>query len=81
MKPIQIVGAILLILGIVALAIGGSWMTGHETTTHVGPLDVESGRTERVTFPPWAGIGAIAVGGLLVLYPLLGKKERSPKAG
>ncbi len=80
MKPIQIVGAILLILGIVALAMGGSWTTGHETRTHMGPLDMETGRTERVAFPPWAGIAAIAVGGLLVLYPLLGKRDRSPKA-
>ncbi len=81
MRSIQIVGVVLVILGIVAVAFAGSWMTGEETTTHMGPLEVKTERTERVHFPRWAGFGAIALGGALILVPLLRGKGRSPKLG
>ena len=81
MTSIQIVGVILVILGIVAVAFAGSWTTGEETRTHMGPLEIRTERTDRVQFPRWAGFGAIAVGGALILIPLLRGKGRSPKAG
>ncbi len=81
MKPIQIVGVVLLILGIVAVAVSGSWTTGAETSTRVGPMHIETGNTERVVVPTWAGFAVIAIGGVLVAYPLLRKKHRSPQAG
>jgi hypothetical protein len=81
MKPIQIVGVVVLILGIFAVALAGSWRTGSETRTQLGPMHIETGSTERVLFPMWAGFAVIAIGGVLVVYPLVRKKHGPPKTG
>jgi uncharacterized membrane protein len=75
MRPIQIAGLVLVALGVAALLFAAPWTTGQESSTVVGPLEVKVRETKQVTVPSWAGIGAIVLGGVLVVVPLLRKRS------
>lgn len=63
-----IVGALLLVAGILALAYGGFNYTDEKTALKVGPLQVDVKEDKRMNVPVWAGVTLlIAGGGLLVL--------------
>ncbi len=51
---------------IVAGAYGGFSYTKDTTVVKLGPLEISAKEKERVNVPLWLGIGAIAVGGLLL---------------
>jgi uncharacterized membrane protein len=63
MKPISIVGAVLIVLGVAVLAYGFTY-TSRDTVLDIGPLHATAD-TER-TIPPIAGIAAVA-GGVALL--------------
>jgi uncharacterized membrane protein YidH (DUF202 family) len=68
MKPLMILGVILIIVGIVALAYGGFSFTTTEKVAEVGPLKLEKEETRSVPLPPVLGGLAVAAGiGLLVV--------------
>jgi len=62
----KLVGAGLLVLGILALIYGGFWYSHDETKVDLGPVKVKVEERERVNVPLWAGVVAI-VGGAVVL--------------
>ena len=66
MKPMSIVGIVLLALGIAALAFQGFTYTGRGKTVDIGPLQVTTERTRRVPLPPIFGAIAV-VGGIALL--------------
>jgi uncharacterized membrane protein YidH (DUF202 family) len=62
------IAAILLILvGTLGLAYGGFSYTQATHQTDIGPLHLSLDQKRHVNLPVWAGIGAIVVGGLLLL--------------
>ncbi len=63
----RLLGLVLVVLGVLAMAYGGFWYTKEEDTTKIGPLQVKVEKKERVNIPLWAGAAATAVGALLVL--------------
>ncbi len=63
----KIAGIILIIGGALALAYGGFSYTKETHTADVGPLHLSVDEKERVNVPIWAGVGAILVGGLLLV--------------
>jgi hypothetical protein len=63
----KIAGIILIIGGALALAYGGFSYTKETHTADVGPLHLSIDEKERVNVPIWAGVGAILVGGLLLV--------------
>jgi hypothetical protein len=66
MKGTKLLGAVLLGLGILALAYGGFSYTKKTDALNVGPIHVEVKEKERVNVPLWAGAGLAIVGGILL---------------
>jgi hypothetical protein len=66
MEGTRLLGAIFLILGIMALAYGGFTYTHKEEKARVGPLRIEVEDKDRVNIPLWVGV-ATAVGGAALL--------------
>jgi hypothetical protein len=66
MKGTKLLGAVLLGLGLLALAYGGFTYTKQREQMSVGPIHVEVTDDERVNIPLWAGIGVAIVGGVLL---------------
>lgn len=73
MRASLIIGVVLIVIGIVALAYGGFSYTTREEVVDVGPLEVT--KEERRTFPipPVAG-GALLAGGIILV--ILGARGR-----
>ena len=65
----RIVGVLLVVLGLVALAWGGFFWTDRETVIEAGPFEVTAEEREGVAVPPVIGIVAIVGGLALLLVP------------
>jgi len=68
MNPIKLVGIALLIAGTLGLAYGSFSYTKDTTAVKLGPLEVSVKEKETINVPIWAGVAAIAVGGLLLVF-------------
>lgn len=66
MKGTKLLGAVLLILGILALVYGGFTYTKSTDRASIGPLKIEVHDKERVNVPLWAGVAAAIAGGVLL---------------
>ncbi|MDB5800328.1 MAG: hypothetical protein JWL63_1267 [Rhodocyclales bacterium] len=73
MNPIKLVAIVLIVGGALGLAYGGFSYTKDTTVVKLGPIEISAKEQETVNVPMWVGIGAIAVGGLLLV---LGGKKR-----
>jgi hypothetical protein len=73
MNGIRIVGIVLIVAGALALAYGGFSYTKDTTAAKLGPIELSVKEKKTVDVPTWAGIGAIVVGGLLLV---LGGRKR-----
>ena len=67
MSPIKLVAIVLIVAGALMLGYGGFSYTKDETALKVGPLELAVKEKKTVNFPVWAGVGAIVVGGLLLV--------------
>ena len=72
MKPAGIVGIILIVIGIIALAYGGFSYTTREKVIDAGPLQVSADRQKTIPLPPI--LGGICLGGGIILV-LAGNKK------
>jgi hypothetical protein len=72
MNPIKLVAIALIALGVLGLVYGGFSYTKDTTVVKLGSIEISAKEKETVNVPMWAGIGAIVVGGLLLV--LGGKK-------
>ena len=68
MGPTKIIGILLLVAGAAALALGGFSYTKDETVLKLGSVEVSAQQKKQVNVPMWLGVGAIAVGGLLLVF-------------
>jgi uncharacterized membrane protein YidH (DUF202 family) len=66
MKPVGIVGILLIVIGIIALAYGGFTYTKREKVIDAGPLQVSADREKTFPLPPILG-GLCLVGGVVLL--------------
>ncbi len=73
MQGTKLIGAVLLALGILAVAYGGFTYTKDTDNIKLGPIEIEVKDKERVNVPLWAGILVSVVGGVL----LAGKGKQS----
>ena len=73
MTPVRIIGIVLIVVGVAALAYGGFSYTKEEHKAQIGPLNLSVQERERVNVPQWVGVGALAGGIVLVL--LGGRKK------
>ena len=67
MRGIMILGVVLIILGVVALAWQGITYTKKEKVVEIGPLKVEAEREKTIPLPPILGGVAVAAGVVLVV--------------
>jgi drug/metabolite transporter (DMT)-like permease len=69
MSPIKIVGIILIVAGVAALATGGFSFTKETHKAEIGPIKLSVQEKENVNIPLWAGIAAIVAGVVMVVLP------------
>ncbi len=67
MSAIKIVAVLLVAAGILGLVYGGVTYTKATHEAKVGPFEMSFQDKETVNIPVWAGVGAILVGGALLL--------------
>jgi uncharacterized membrane protein YidH (DUF202 family) len=63
----KIIGILLIVFGVVALAVGGINYTKREKVIDLGPLQATTETQKRIPLSPIAGIVAVAGGVALVL--------------
>jgi hypothetical protein len=66
MRPLVILGIILIVLGALALAYQGITYTDREKVVDVGPLEATAEREKTIPLPPVLG-GALFAGGIVLL--------------
>jgi uncharacterized membrane protein HdeD (DUF308 family) len=66
MKPVSIVGVLLVVLGVLALIYQGITYTKRETVLDIGPVHATADRQKTVPLPPVVGALAL-VGGVVLL--------------
>jgi uncharacterized membrane protein HdeD (DUF308 family) len=66
MKTSRLLGVVLLILGVLALAYGGFTFTEETHDAKLGPVEIEIKDKETVNVPAWAGAVA-AIAGVVLL--------------
>ena len=66
MKPIAILGLVLIVFGLAALAYQGITYTTKETVIDIGPLHATADRQKTLPLPPVLGLAALA-GGVALL--------------
>ena len=74
MSAMRIVGLVLIIVGIVALAWGGIFWTRDKTVLDAGPLEVQTRQNEGVALPPIVGVGSLVIGIALLV---VGGRQRT----
>lgn len=73
MSALKIAAVILIVAGILGLAYGGFTYTRGTHEAKLGPLELSVKDKEQVNVPVWAGVGAIVIGGVLLVVG--GKKS------
>jgi uncharacterized membrane protein YidH (DUF202 family) len=67
MNAVKIVGVVLIVAGILGLVYGSFSFTKETHQAKLGPLELQLKEKETVNIPVWAGVGAIVIGGVLLL--------------
>jgi hypothetical protein len=73
MRPLAIVGIVLIVLGAIALAYEGITYTKTEKLVDLGPLKVEAKREKTIPLPPILGGVAVVVGVVLLIASSRGR--------
>jgi len=66
MQGTRLVGVVLLVLGILAVAYGGFSYTKDTDKVNLGPIHIEVQDKERVNVPLWAGVLVAIAGGVIL---------------
>jgi hypothetical protein len=74
MKPIMIIGIVLIALGVVALAYHGITYTSREKIIDIGPIQATHETKKTIPLPPILGGGAL-VGGIVLVIIGIGAKK------
>lgn len=67
MNALKISAIVLIVAGILGLAYGSFSYTKQTHDIKVGPLEMSVQEKETINVPVWAGVGAIVIGGGLLL--------------
>jgi hypothetical protein len=68
MKPIPVIGVVLIVLGVIGLVVANVTFTEHKTVLDAGPIKITQDQEKIVPIPTLAGIVAVVVGlGLVFL--------------
>jgi len=67
MTPVRIVGIVLIVAGLLALAYGGFSYTKETHKAELGPFKMTLEERDQVNVPQWIGVAALAGGIVMVL--------------
>ncbi len=68
MNALKMAGVALIAAGILGLAYGGFSYTKQTHETKIGPIELSVEDKQTVNVPVWAGVGAIVIGGALLVF-------------
>jgi hypothetical protein len=63
----KLVGIVLIVAGVLALVYGSFSYTKETHEAKLGPVELSVKDKQTVNIPVWAGVGAIVIGGALLL--------------
>jgi multidrug transporter EmrE-like cation transporter len=69
LNPVKIIGVVLIVAGVAALAFGGFSFTKETHRAEFGPLKLSVQEKQDVNIPSWAGLAAIVAGVVLLVVP------------
>ena len=67
MNALKISAIVLIVAGVVALGYGGFSYTKETHNVSMGPVEMSVSERQTVNVPVWAGVAAVAAGGMLLL--------------
>jgi hypothetical protein len=73
MNAVKIAAIVLMLAGVLGLAYGSFSYTKETHETKIGPIELSVKDKQTVNVPVWAGVGAIVIGGVLLVFG--GKKS------
>jgi type VI protein secretion system component VasF len=79
MKPVAVVAILLIAAGLFGLAYGQFTYTRETHDAQIGPVDIQVRERERVDIPTWVSIACVAVGGAMLLIPMLDRTNAVPR--
>ncbi len=68
MNAVKIAAIVLIVAGVLGLVYGSFTYTKHTHEAKLGPIELSVKDRQTVNVPVWAGVGAIAIGGALLLF-------------
>jgi hypothetical protein len=68
MNPVKIMAIVLIAAGSLGLVYGSFSYTKKTEEVKLGPIALSVQEKQTVNIPVWAGIGAIVIGGVLLLF-------------
>ncbi|MCL5979607.1 hypothetical protein [Acidithiobacillus sp.] len=73
MNAVKLAAIALIVAGVLGLAYGSFSYTKETHEAKLGPIQLSVKEKQTINIPVWAGVGAIAIGGVLLL---VGSKKR-----
>ncbi|MHB1203461.1 MAG: hypothetical protein ACYCZC_10015 [Acidithiobacillus sp.] len=73
MNAVKLAAIALIVAGVLGLAYGSFSYTKETHEAKLGPIQLSVKEKQTINIPVWAGVGAIALGGVLLL---VGSKKR-----
>jgi len=74
MSAVKVLAIALIAAGVLGLSYGSFVYTKETHKINVGPMEMSIKDRETVNIPVWAGVGAIVLGGALLILPI-GRKN------
>ena len=68
MNAVKIAAILLIVAGILGLVYGSFSYTKETHEAKLGPIELSVKEKQTVNVPVWAGLGAIVIGGALLLF-------------
>lgn len=68
MSALKILAIVLIAAGVLGLAYGSFSYTKQTHDVKIGPIEMSVQDKQTVNVPVWAGVGAIVIGGALLLF-------------
>jgi uncharacterized membrane protein YidH (DUF202 family) len=67
MNAVKLVAVVLIVGGVLGLVYGGFSYTKETHEAKLGPIELSVKDRQTINIPVWAGVGAIVIGGALLL--------------
>ena len=67
MKPLALVGVLLIVLGLAGLALGHFYFTTQKKVVDIGPVTASVAEEHSIAIPDIAGVAAVIAGAVMVV--------------